>query len=155
MTINIERDGRGYVLTARVEVDRPLVDVFPFFADATNLNQLMPARLHFEVLTPSPIVMAEGFRIDYRVRPRGIPIRWQSEITVWDPPNRFVDEQRRGPYRWWKHEHTFKETDGRTTVADRVEYGVLGGALVNRWFVEPDLRAIFAYRCSQVDRILE
>lgn len=64
-----------------------------------NLAILTPPWLRFSILTPGPIQMKQGALIDYRLRPRGIPIRWQSEITAWEPPHRFVDEQRRGPYR--------------------------------------------------------
>jgi ligand-binding SRPBCC domain-containing protein len=72
-------------------------DIFPFFAQAWNLQAITPPWLDFRVLTPGPIQMAAGVRIEYQLRVRGIPIRWQSEISVWEPPHRFVDEQRRGP----------------------------------------------------------
>lgn len=90
--------------------------------------------------------MKEGTQIEYRLKLRGVPIQWQSEITVWEPPHRFVDEQRRGPYRLWVHEHTFPEQDDGALVGDRVRYAVPGGALVNRFLVAPHLDRIFAYR---------
>ena len=76
----------------------------------------------------------------------GVPIRWQSEITAWDPPRRFVDEQRRGPYKLWVHEHRFQAKDGGTQVADDVRYAVLGGWLMERLFVRRDIERIFQFR---------
>ncbi len=127
--------------------------VFAFFADAHNLKALTPPWLHMEVLTSGSIEMRPGAHIDYRLRLHGIPLRWQSEITAWEPPYRFVDEQRRGPYRLWIHEHTFLAHDGGTLVRDRVQYTVLGGALINRFFVRPDLEKIFAYRHHKLQTI--
>ena len=134
-----------------VRLAAPLENVFAFFADAANLELLTPGWLHFRILSPLPLAMAAGTRIDYRLRLRGVPIRWQSEITAWEPPYRFVDEQRRGPYRVWIHEHRFavESREGRAPLvvaSDRVEYAVPGGRLVNRLFVARDLRRIFAYR---------
>jgi ligand-binding SRPBCC domain-containing protein len=71
--------------------------VFPFFADAFNLEEITPPWLQFRVISPSPIQAQEGTEIDYRLKIHGIPIRWRSRITVWDPPHRFVDEQVVGP----------------------------------------------------------
>ena len=80
----------------------------------------------------------------------GIPFRWQSEITVWEPPHRFVDEQRRGPYRIWRHEHRFLERDGGTTISDRVQYAVLFDPIVDRWLVRPDIERIFDFRTRKM-----
>ena len=80
-------------------------------------------------------------------------MRWQSEITAWDPPHRFVDEQRQGPYKFWLHEHRFRERDGGTWVGDNVRYGVPFGALVHRLFVRRDVRRIFRYRTAQMHRL--
>ena len=129
-------------------------EVFSFFSDALNLELITPPWLRFKVLTVSPIEMKEGTVIDYRLRLRGIPLRWQSQITVWEPPHRFVDQQRRGPYRLWVHEHTFVESEGGTLARDRVEYAVPGGALVQKLFVEPELKKIFAYRSRKMREIL-
>lgn len=137
---------RVFALHSTQWLPRRLEEVFGFFADARNLERITPSWLHFSVLTPAPIEMRAGALIDYRLRVRGIPLRWRSEITAWEPPLRFVDEQRRGPYRMWVHEHTFTQRDGGTEVGDRVTYAVPGGWLIERLLVGPDVRRIFAHR---------
>jgi ligand-binding SRPBCC domain-containing protein len=133
-------------LNSEIWLPRPLEEVFAFFADAGNLQTLTPEWLDFTILTPRPIQMRAGTVIDYRLRLRGIPIRWRSEITAWEPPHRFVDEQRRGPYRLWVHEHRFETRDGGTQVADLVRYAVPGGRLVDWLFVRRDVERIFQFR---------
>jgi ligand-binding SRPBCC domain-containing protein len=142
-----------FTLTSKVWLPRPLDEVFPFFADARNLEELTPPWLRFEVLTPGPVSMAVGTRIAYRLRVHGIPIRWQSEITAWQPPHRFVDEQAHGPYRLWIHEHRFSERNGNTLAEDFVRYAVYGGAAVNRLLVARDVERIFEYRRQQMQQI--
>lgn len=136
-----------YELRNRVRLPHPRPEVFAFFADAGNLEALTPPWLHFRILTPLPLDMRAGALLDYRIRVHGLPIRWRTEITAWDPPHRFVDKQTRGPYRLWIHEHTFEEDGpGATLVGDHVRYAVPFGALVNRLLVARDVRAIFRYR---------
>jgi len=127
-------------------VPRPIAEVFQFFADARNLEQITPPWLRFRILAPASIEMRVGARIAYLLRIRGVPVRWESEITAWEPPHRFVDEQRRGPYRMWIHEHLFISENDGTTIVDNIQYSVPGGALINRLFVAPDVSKIFAYR---------
>jgi ligand-binding SRPBCC domain-containing protein len=137
---------KSRILQSEIWLNHPIGKVFPFFADAANLERLTLPLLRFHILTPTPIEMKVGARIAYRLRVHGIPIQWESEVTAWAPPFRFVDEQRHGPYRLWIHEHTFIVQDGGTLVGDHVEYQVPGGSLVDRFLVAPDLRKIFAYR---------
>jgi len=129
-----------------LELPHPRDVVFPFFADPGNLETITPPWLNFQILSAAPIEMAVGARIDYKLRLHGIPLRWESEITAWEPPHRFVDEQRRGPYLQWIHEHRFEERHGRTIIHDHVDYAVPGGALVNKLFVVADLKRVFDYR---------
>jgi len=129
--------------------------IFKFFADPGNLQRLTPAWLHFEILTPSVIEIRQGILLDYRLRLRGMPLGWQSEIAVWEPPHRFVDRQTRGPYSLWVHEHTFTEKDNGTLVGDKVEYAVPGGRLVQKFFVAPDLERIFQYRHRVLEEIFQ
>jgi ligand-binding SRPBCC domain-containing protein len=126
--------------------------VFSFFADARNLERLTPPWLHFRIMTPGTIDMRTGAHIDYRIRLHGIPLRWQSVITAWDPPHQFIDEQIRGPYRRWVHTHTFEDERGGTRVRDAVEFDVIASWLAG-WFVMRDLRRIFAYRHETLIRI--
>jgi ligand-binding SRPBCC domain-containing protein len=126
--------------------------VFSFFADARNLERLTPPWLHFRILTPGTIDMRTGAQIDYRILLHGIPLRWQSAITAWDPPRAFIDEQVRGPYRRWVHTHAFEEEHGGTRVRDSVEFDVIASWLTG-WFVMRDLRKIFAYRHETLVRI--
>jgi ligand-binding SRPBCC domain-containing protein len=131
---------------------RPIDEVFPFFADAFNLQALTPPWLQFEILTPPPIVMQVGTLIDYRLRLHGIPLRWRTRIAAWEPPHRFVDEQLRGPYRLWMHEHTFVPERGGTRVGDHVQYALWADALLHRWFVRPDIERIFRFRAEVLQR---
>ena len=142
--------GHGFQLKASQFLPYPQNQVFEFFADAFKLQSLTPTWLHFSVVTPPPIRIAAGTLIDYRLKIHGVPLRWQSRISVWEPPWRFVDEQTRGPYRRWHHQHEFEPADGGTVCRDTVDYEVYGGSLINSLFVRPDLFKIFAFRQSRL-----
>ncbi|MDE0018596.1 SRPBCC family protein [Candidatus Poribacteria bacterium] len=144
---------KTFLFESQRTVECPLTEVFEFFSNAHNLAAITPPELHLEILTPAPIEMFAGTLIDYRLKLHGIPLRWQTEITEWNPPHFFLDEQRRGPYRLWRHTHTFDETGNGVVVGDSVEYAVWGGGLINKLFVRPDIEKIFAYRSEQLDEI--
>ncbi|MFO0678545.1 MAG: SRPBCC family protein [Polyangiaceae bacterium] len=140
---------RDAILFREQFVPRPLPEVFDFFSDAENLARITPKSLSFRILTPRPIVMGVGTRIDYRIGLFGIPMRWQTLISAWEPGVRFVDEQIRGPYALWHHEHRFEGVAGGTRMTDRVTYRVpFGpiGAVAKVLFVDRQLRAIFDHR---------
>lgn len=154
--IDVRSRGTDRVLHSEFMVPSSIEVVFAFFSDVLNLDRITPPWLSFRVLTPIDSVR-EGLLIDYSLRIHGVPIRWQSEITQWEPPHRFVDVQRRGPYRRWIHEHTFRSVPGGTVISDFVTYAVPGGwiePVVNRLIVRPDLSRIFAYRQEQISRLL-
>ena len=131
---------------SEIWLPRPVAEIFPFFGNARNLEIITPRWLQFEILTESPIEMREGTLVDYRISLRGIPMRWQTRIDVWDPPRRFVDIQLKGPYRRWYHEHVFEPRDNGTLCLDRVDYAVLGGTLVDGLFVRRNVERIFEFR---------
>ena len=135
-----------FLFAAELWLPRSREEIFPFFADARNLQRITPPWLSFEVLTPEPITLRAGTLIDYRLKIHGFPLRWRTEIAEWEPPRRFVDTQLRGPYRLWHHTHTFEERDGGTLCGDRVRYRVPGGALVHALFVKRDVARIFEFR---------
>ncbi|MEI7733539.1 MAG: SRPBCC family protein [Verrucomicrobiota bacterium] len=127
-------------------------ELFPFFADAANLDAITPPWMHFHIVTPPPITMREGALIDYKLRVRGVPLRWRTRISAWQPPHRFVDEQLRGPYRQWIHEHTFEARDGGTLTRDVVRYAVPFDFILHGWLVRPDVEKIFRYRARALQQ---
>ncbi len=148
-----QKDRRGFCLTTELLVDEPRPQVFEFFADAHQLETITPPWLHFSVETPCPIEMCEGTPIDYRLRLHGLPIRWRSKISDWDPPFQFVDEQVKGPYHYWHHLHTFEEVAGGTMVRDVVHYSVPFGFVTHPLLVRRDLTKIFQYRRATMSDI--
>ena len=144
-------------LQTTLHLPLPRPEVFAFFADAANLGRITPPELNFTILTPPPIVMGAGTRIDYRLSLFGLPFRWQTLISSWEPPELFVDEQLTGPYRRWVHRHSFSAlADGGTRMEDEVLYelpippfGEVTHPLVRR-----QLERIFAYRHQAVLQLL-
>lgn len=134
----------------------PISKVFSFFSDAHNLEAITPAWLGFSILSSSSSSIAEGTEIDYQIRLRGLPIRWQTEIRIWNPPYRFVDVQRRGPYQMWHHTHIFEASGDRTKIKDTVRYTLPFGPLgriIHRLQVHGDVQRIFDYRRQRISEI--
>ncbi len=141
---------REEVFVATQDLPAPRSDVFAFFADPANLEALTPPWLRFEVLTPRPLPRGEGALFDYRIKVRGLPIRWRTLIETFVPGERFTDRQIAGPYALWHHTHRFEDLpDGGTRMTDQVRYrlgwGVLGRLVTALW-VHRDIQRIFDYR---------
>ena len=137
---------KEYIFSTSIWLPAPLEKVFQFFARAENLQKITPPWVHFELLTPKNFEICAGTHIDYNIRIHGVPVRWQTEIGVWEPPFRFVDIQIKGPYRLWHHTHTFEAHQEGTMCHDLVRYNPFGGALTNWLFVRRDVERIFDYR---------
>lgn len=112
-----------HILKREMTVELPRAEVFEFFSNAANLERITPAELNFQITSPQPIEMREGALIEYRLKLNGFPMNWKTLISKWDPPNEFIDEQLKGPYKQWIHRHTFTEVDANTTlIEDEVKY---------------------------------
>jgi ligand-binding SRPBCC domain-containing protein len=159
MSITKGREMAGR-LERKMRVERPLDEVFHFFSDAGNLARITPPELGFKILTPMPIEMRTGALIDYRLRLWGLPLAWRTLISQWDPPNGFVDEQLRGPYRSWVHTHRFEADPGdpaATWIYDEVEYELPFGAIgrLGTPIVRRQVERIFEYRRQVTRDLLE
>lgn len=145
-----------YTLKRRQLIRRSPEETFEFFSKPENLALITPDSLRFQLLTPSPIAMKEGAVIDYVVHPFGIPLRWTTLITEYEPPHHFVDLQLRGPYAYWHHKHTFTGTDDGTLTADEIHYGLPMGAIasaIHTLAIRQQLKKIFDHRGIVLDRI--
>lgn len=149
---------RAHLLEREQHVASPPDQAFALYSDAFRLEDITPPWLAFRVVTAPPIRMGPGTLIDYRLRVRGVPLRWRTRIEVWELGRRFVDRQVAGPYRFWLHSHEFDPgPGGGTIIRDRVRYALpLGpvGALAHLVIVRRDLRRIFDFRRDAVERLL-
>lgn len=143
-----ERTRKEYVLERTVHVQRPLPDVFDFFAAAENLERLTPPELGFQIRSDLSRKIKKGTLIEYRIKLHGLPMKWLTEITGWNPPHSFEDTQLRGPYAKWVHTHTFVAEGNGTRVHDRVVYALPLDPLgrIARPIITRQLRRIFDYR---------
>ncbi|WP_242695937.1 SRPBCC family protein [Desertivirga brevis] len=102
-----------------------LDEAWDFFATPRNLNEVTPADLTFQITSDLPDKMYEGLIITYKIKPMmNIPLDWCTEITHIKEKEFFVDEQRKGPYNIWHHEHHFKEQEGGVLMTDILHYDI-------------------------------
>jgi ligand-binding SRPBCC domain-containing protein len=143
-----------HVLEREQRLPAPPAEVFPFFAEAGNLEAITPPWLRFAIVPPRPADLRAGTLIEYRLRLHGVRVSWLTRIEEWIPGERFVDAQLRGPYAMWHHTHEFEaDGEGATLMRDTVRYALPYGPfgeVARRLFVARDLAAIFDYRTERV-----
>jgi ligand-binding SRPBCC domain-containing protein len=134
----------------------PPEELFPFFADAHNLENITPSTLNFKILSVSTPQIQSGTLIEYSLNIRGVPVKWKTEIQNWNPPHEFVDNQLKGPYKLWHHTHTFLPLGKGTLMIDRVRFkpplGILGW-LTSITLVRKEVSGIFAYRREVIHKL--
>jgi ligand-binding SRPBCC domain-containing protein len=148
---------RVHVLERIQQVPLRVEDAFAFYGSADNLEAITPPWLRFRIVDPRPQALSAGARLHYSLVLHRFPVRWTTEIRIWEPPHLFVDFQLRGPYRLWEHTHTFEPAGTGTLITDRVRYALpFGplGALAHLAFVRRDLRRIFDFRRDAIARLL-
>lgn len=133
-------------------------DLFPFFKDPHNLEQITPPTLNFAIAKVSTEEIQQGTLIDYNLKIHGVPAKWKTEIDEWKPPFKFVDNQLKGPYTLWHHTHEFRPFCGGTLMVDRVRYklplGYLGWLAASK-FVRKDVEGIFKFRREYIAKMSE
>jgi len=134
-------------------IARPIDEVFRFFSQPENLQVLTPANMHFRMVDETPVEMHEGRELSYKLKVKGIPIKWTSKITLWDPPHCFSDIQTKGPYTSWDHTHTFERDGSGTRVIDDVTYESPGFRWMERLLVRPDIERIFQFRHYTLEHV--
>ena len=132
-----------------------LDEAWIFFATPKNLNEVTPDDMVFEITSELPDTMYEGLLINYKLRPMlNIPINWCTEITHIKEKEFFVDEQRKGPYYIWHHEHHFKAVEGGVIMTDILHYDIgksFLGWMAGKLFVNKKVEEIFNYRYKMLE----
>jgi ligand-binding SRPBCC domain-containing protein len=147
---------RLHKLETEQRVQRPLPEIFDFFARPENLQRITPPWLSFEIVGDPPAEVTPGLEIDYRLRVHGVPTKWRSSIDVFVPDREFIDRQLKGPYSVWIHHHQFEADGDATIIRDTVRYQIpfsVVGAAAHLLFVRRDLERIFAFRHRSVEEI--
>jgi ligand-binding SRPBCC domain-containing protein len=138
-------------------IPAPLPRVFDFFAQPENLARITPPSARFRIVAGPARRLREGDRIEYALRVFGLPFRWASRIEAWREGESFADVQERGPYKAWRHTHSYRAVAEGTVMHDRVEYelpfGILGRLIAGR-LVARELEKIFDYRTEAVLHLL-
>jgi ligand-binding SRPBCC domain-containing protein len=132
-----------------------LDEAWDFFATPKNLNEVTPSDMVFEITSELPEKMYEGLIITYKIKPMlNISMNWCTEISHIKDKMFFVDEQRKGPYNIWHHEHHFKEVPGGVLMTDLLYYDIgmsLFGWLAGKLFVHNKVKQIFTYRYKTLE----
>lgn len=130
-----------------------------FFSSPANLNLITPPQMDFRILDPLPDQMYQGMLIRYKIKPMlRIPLDWVTEITVIKDHQFFIDEQRKGPYRIWHHEHHFKPVEGGVLMTDKLYYDIgMGfiGTLAGKLWVDKQVEGIFAFRKAKLQQLFK
>ncbi len=147
---------KTYTLHREQWISQPRQTVFNFFSQPENLECITPPWLNFRILTPG-VEMQRGSIIEYKLRIRGLPVRWRTVIEEWNPPLHFTDVQLKGPYKLWRHTHRFAESGGGTAMEDTVVYALpFGpiGQIVHRLQVARDVNRVFEYRNQHIEQAI-
>lgn len=149
-----------YRLQYEQVLNTTLDKAWAFFSGAENLQKITPSYMRFDITSPQtnkPVYA--GQIITYRIHPvLGIPLNWMTEITHVKDGQYFIDEQRRGPYNLWHHQHHFEEVKDGVKMTDIVHYalplGILG-QFAHTLFVKKQLEDIFSFRKEKVTELFK
>ena len=147
-----------YTLKRTQVVNMSLKEAWEFFSSPANLKKITPPHMGFNITSDlGDGKMYSGMIISYIVKPvLGIPLTWVTEIKNVEHEKYFVDEQRKGPYALWHHQHHFREVEGGIEITDIVNYilpfGILGN-IAHTLFVRQQLEEIFDYRKAVIEKL--
>tara|TARA_Y100000739_G_C20310926_1_gene329878 strand:+ start:97 stop:555 length:459 start_codon:yes stop_codon:yes gene_type:complete len=135
-------------------IDADIEQVWNFFSNPKNLEELTPKNMKFEIKNTDDTSMYAGKLIAYNITPLArIPMTWVTEITQHKQQDYFIDEQRFGPYKFWHHLHKFIEEEGKTKMIDEVSFAYYGGFigdLVQHSLITKRINDIFQFRTKKI-----
>ena len=138
----------------RLEVDQKLHigldEAWEFFSTPKNLNLITPDDMSFMILSGAESKAYAGQLIRYKIKPLfSISMNWVTEITQCVDRKYFIDEQRFGPYKFWHHQHHFKEVSDGVVMKDILHYALpfgFIGELMGNLLLHQKVQNIFTFR---------
>lgn len=148
-----------YTLTNTLHLPISREEAWAFLANPAQLENITSDDLSFRVLDPLPGAMYEGMLARYQIQPFSfIRLNWVAEIVHLKEGFRFIDEQRFGPFRFWRHEHRLVEKENGIEMQDTVHYVMpfsFIGRIAHRLFIRNMLEAIFTKRNEEIQAMFE
>jgi ligand-binding SRPBCC domain-containing protein len=148
-----------FTIKAKQDITISIDEAWNFFSNPNNLPKITPPWLNLKVTSELPDKMYEGMIITYKVYPfLGITSNWVTEITTVKEKTFFIDEQRFGPYKFWHHQHHFKEIDEGVEMKDIVSYALPLdplSRLLNNILVEKKVEGIFSFRKGLLEDLFQ
>jgi ligand-binding SRPBCC domain-containing protein len=147
-----------YTLKREQQLYCDIASAWSFFSSPHNLSRITPKEMGFVVLSNlNDSEIYKGMIIDYSVKPLlGIPLKWQTQITEVDYQKSFIDFQKKGPYKLWRHHHEFIPNQKGVLMIDTVDYelpfGFIGN-IMHSLIVKKKLKSIFDYRNEVLERV--
>jgi ligand-binding SRPBCC domain-containing protein len=114
--------------------------------------------MNFEITSDARgIEIYKGMIITYKVSPLlKIRMNWATEISNVEKPHFFVDDQKSGPFKYWHHQHFFKEIEGGVLIEDIVSYEApILGSIIEGLLVNKRVDAIFEFRKKKLEEIFD
>ena len=120
--------------------------VFAFHERDDILSLLLPPWQKGRVISRTGGLQV-GARVEFRLWIGPIPVTWIAVHTAYEHNRLFVDEQEKGPFAYWRHQHIFEPDGDGCILRDEIDYSVpLGLDPLVGWLIERDLRRMFKFR---------
>lgn len=155
MDISINKYSGIYLLKATQQLPATLDEAWNYFATPANLQTITPENIGFEITSGDTGDIYPGKIITYQISI--LPLiknKWVTEITHIAYKKYFIDEQRKGPYALWHHEHHFEENEEGVLMTDLVSYKLplgFAGRIVAGNLVAKTLHNIFSFRYKTLE----
>src|SRR6056297_1026723 len=147
-----------YQIGKKQKIPISIDKVWAFFSIPDNLGRITPPSMKFKILSRSDAGdMYPGMIIIYRLYPLfKMQIKWATEITQVKEKVFFIDNQIKGPYKIWHHEHRFRSINQGVEMEDILYYdlpwGILG-RFTHSIFIRQKVNEIFNYRAQRIKEL--
>ena len=142
----------------RSKFKEPVEEVFDWHMRSGTLERLIPPWDKTKVIYSSGAPSEKG-EVHLRMRKCGVSFDMKIGHTDFVRNRLFQDEQKSGPFRYWRHIHRFeRSSDGGSVMEDHIEwaapFGSFGDSICRR-LVTSELRRLFTFRHQRLKDELE